>query len=89
MKAVGNEIEKKIEGGIEGLKASQNFLPKLNKNKVISKYNIRPKNPEVYDFEKYKINAYEDDHIVVKKYKDFMNQPTKKLDRMQKKHKKI
>ena len=73
MKAKGQEIEMKIEGGIEGLKASQNFLPKLNKNKVVSKYSIQQKNPEVFDFEKYKLNPYEDDNVVIKKYKDFMN----------------
>ena len=41
------------------------------------------KNPPLYDYKTYKLNAWEDDKPLIKKYKDFMKKPVEKLELMQ------
>lgn len=79
-------IESKIDKCVEHLKgadkATKNFLPKIQNDKMIGRFHIHKKNPDLFDFESYKLNPWEEDNIVLSKYKDFMNKPISKLDKI-------
>lgn len=90
LKATGLKVEQKIDKCAEQLrdagKTSKNFLPKIQRMGHHARFHAQKKNPEIFDFESYKLNPWEEDQIVVNKYKDFMNQPIHKLEKMQKKY---
>jgi hypothetical protein len=78
----GSEASSKINTSLNELQEADKVI-KLPK--VSGKLSCDFKNPVLYDYSTYRLNAWEDDKAIMKKYKDFMKKPVDKLDRMKQK----
>jgi hypothetical protein len=68
----GSAVSSKIDTSLLELKdaasVSKFYLPKLP--------NGHASIPKVYDYSSYRLNAWEDDKLLMRKYRDFMDKPT-------------
>ena len=55
----------------EAEKVSKAYLPKVK----VPHSCYDSQNPVLYDYQVYRLNAWEDDKVCISKYKDFMKQP--------------